>query len=44
MGAASPVQKLCMLRLRTVVLLWIARRLWVLVRPAVMRRLRAFRA
>jgi hypothetical protein len=32
-----------MFRLRTVVLLWIARRLWSVLGPAVMRRLRARR-
>jgi len=29
-----------MLRLRTVVLLWLGRRLWLLIRPALERRLR----
>ena len=29
-----------MFRLRTIVLLWLGRRLWTLVRPAVERRLR----
>jgi hypothetical protein len=33
-----------MLRLRTLVLLWIGRKLWSVVRPAVVRRLRARRA
>jgi hypothetical protein len=38
--SAFPAHKGCMFRLRTIVLLWLGRRLWTLVRPAVERRLR----
>jgi hypothetical protein len=42
-AAAHGAQVFPMLRLRTVVLLWVARRLWLLIRPALERRLRTHR-
>ena len=36
----STAQKGCMFRLRTIVLLWLGRKLWMLLRPTVERRLR----
>ena len=41
LGRTAAVHKLSMFRLRTVVLLWLGRKVWSIVWPALQRRLRA---